>query len=545
VTRTFDVIVVGAGSAGIPLATRVVENTGRSVLLIEAGRSFNAVHEFPRDVLNARTYAPMLPGNPSNWSLTANLTDAITAPVARGKIVGGSSSINGMIYLRGTRSDFDGWAKLGNTGWGYEDVLPYFAKSESDRDFPDAEHHGSTGPMPVTRGLHGPRHSTTEALFGACEALGFPFVEDKNAPDTSGYGFLPLNVSEGVRVNTALAYLMRGRELGGLTIQPESLVHRVVIRDGRVAGVDVEQHGRMEFIGAEEVVLCAGALKSPQILMLSGIGPADELAKHGITVVQDAAGVGRGMADHPELFACYAPDGDTTQAPGSRIVEASLSFGSSITGADDDLEIIAMPGPFAKALKPDLSGATPAELMRRGVGAGAALARTSPSLLWRQVKRRNDLVLAMTVMQHDEHRGTVDLRSADPHDAPVIHYHYLETERDMVRARDGLSVALDIMRTAPFSRLVKARTAPGDGFERLTRAEQDGWIRSSLATAFHSCRSARMGLPDDPESVVDDRCRVYGVEGLRVADTSIFPTPISRGPHATAVMVGERVADFL
>lgn len=541
----YDTVVVGAGTTGSIIASRLSADSDRTVLVLEAGNGYSYPREFPADVLDATSFSAMLPGNPSTWLFMAQLTEEIAAPVTRGKIIGGSSAINGTIFQRGTRLDFERWVTLGNERWGFAEVLPFFNRSERDKDYPERSYHGSDGPMPVSRGRDGILHATTEAFFAASDALGYEEVEDKNAPDASGYGLLPLNVTEGVRVNTALAYLLPAMIRDNLELASNALVLRIMMSANKATGVEVEQFGKRVRVGAGEIVLCAGALKTPQLLMLSGIGPAAELRNMGIDVVADRPGVGHGLADHPELFVTYRPSDGLARRPRSRVPEAGLSFASSIPGAVDDLEIVASSYSTSTLLAPKLAGMSARACAQLALTAARTALSTSPQLLMAQFRQRNDLALALTVMGYDGVRGRVTLRSADPHDEPILAYHYLETDVDRRRARDGVKAMLDILRNPEYRGVVERITSPAPGVLESGDRGLDAWIRSSVVTAFHACRTARMGSESDPAAVVDQFGLVHGLDRLRIADTSIFPAPLSRGPHASAVMVAERIASAM
>jgi choline dehydrogenase-like flavoprotein len=539
VTRSpWDVVVVGAGSAGCALAARLVD-AGRRVLVLEAGADHPQPADFPAGLRDAATLGAATPGHPANWTYTAQLAEDVRYPVVRGRVLGGSSALNGTYFVRGTPADFDGWAAAGNDLWSAAAVLPAFCRSESDADFGDRPGHGAGGPMPVTR-LQ-PDHPVTEAFAAACAELGFPAEPDKNAGGPAGHGPIPVNVAHGVRVNTAMAYLSPRRGSPLLTVRGGTRVTRVVVERGRAVGVQTADG----VVRADEVVLAAGAVASPHLLMLSGIGPADQLRAVGVPVLVHAPGVGAEFSDHPDLYVTWQPSRRTPMPRGLLPLATALNTAASGSGPTADLEVMPWLKPFRKVLL-DRSAGSPlaglAEAVRRSAGTLRALRGASLHRLLDQARRRDDLYLAVALQQEDS-RGRLTLTSADPLVQPRIEHRYLTEERDRRRLREGVRLAAELLRTTAFAPLVAERTGLPDEVLAGDR-ELDRWTRRHLATAIHLAGSARMGPESDPGAVVDQHLRVRGVEGLRVVDTSVMPQVTSRGPAATAVMIGERAAEL-
>jgi choline dehydrogenase-like flavoprotein len=526
----WDVVVVGAGSSGCALAARLVD-AGRRVLVLEAGADHPQPADFPATLRDAATLGAATPGHPANWAYTAQLAEDVSYPVVRGRVLGGSSAVNGTYFVRGTDADFDGWAAEGNDLWSADAVLPAFCRSEADADFGDRPGHGADGPVPVTR-PH-PDHPVPDAFAAACAELGFPAEPDKNAGAAPGHGPVPLNVADGVRVNTAMAYLSPRRSSPLLTVRGATRVTRVVVEGGRAVGVQTADG----VVRAGEVVLAAGAVASPHLLMLSGIGPAGQLRAAGVPVLVDAPGVGAEFSDHPDLYVTWQP---ARRLPTPR---GLIPLATALNTAD--LEVMPWLKPFSKVLldrsQSPLAGVR--EALRGSVGTLRALRGASLHRLLDQARRRDDLYLAVALQQEDS-RGRLSLTSADPLVQPRIEHRYLTEEADRRRLREGVRLAAELLRSAAFAPLVAERTGlPEDvlGDDR----ELDRWTRRHLATAIHLAGTARMGPDDDPGAVVDQQLRVRGVDGLRVVDTSVMPRVTSRGPAATAVMIGERAAELM
>lgn len=500
-------VIVGAGTAGAALAARLSEDPEHRVTVLEAGRVPRTAEEFPRGLLDASTVEGAMPGHPANWSYLGHLTPDRPYTIARGRIVGGSSTINGGYFIRARPEDFDRWAAVAGPDWAYERVLPVLRDLERDLDLGAGPLHGGTGPVPVRRAVQA--NPVARAFTAAARELSFPDEPDKNAPGTPGVGAVPQNVVDGRRINTALAYLEPARERANLEVEGGCFVRRVLFDGGRAIGVDL---GGGRVIEADEVVLCAGGIGTPHLLLVSGIGPAEHLQAVGVPVVHDSPGVGRAFADHPEASVGWRASRDVVDPAAPETFTTALNFGDG----PGDLEIMACVTTIGRMLTGSSSD---------------------------QVAHGRDLVL-LVGLQHEQARGSITLESADPTVQPRIDYRYLSTSVDRARMRAGVRAAVALLRSRAFSGLF-ARLTELDEATLDDDAALDAWLLAHLGTAIHLCGSAPMGPASDPNAVTDGFGRVHGVPGLRIADTSILPDAPSRGPAATAVLIGELVARFM
>lgn len=509
----FDVVVVGAGSAGSVLAARLSENGSRRVGLIEWGDVPERLEAIPAEVRDARAMGATFADFPGNYQVPVALTSSVHQVVPRGRIAGGSSALNGAYFCRGTRQNFDHWAELGNDLWSYEQVLPFFRRLESDGDYPVDPAHGAEGPVPVTRGLDEERHPVSAAFDLACAEVGYPEQTDKNAPGELGHGPLPQNRRGDLRANMAICYLLPALRRPNLTVIGDAFARRVLIEGDRAVGVEVAVGGERREIGADEVVLSAGSVKSPHLLMLSGIGPAEQLRAQGIAVVADLP-VGAALRDHPCLAAAFVPRQIDPLPAGAGLFQSALSFTAADSPWPGDIEIYPLVLPIAEMMPAPGGGIY-------GGGEG--------------------LLSVVALLQQPQSAGTMTLRSADPEELPGIEYGYLAGESDRRRCREAIRATVELLETPAFAPIVAERGGPEPAALRSDR-ELDGWIAANIGTGIHMTSSCPLGPPGSDAAVVDGRCRVLGVDGLRVVDASVMPYITSHGPSATTTMIGERAA---
>ena len=497
-------IVVGAGSAGAALATRLSEDPERSVLLLEAGPDYPDLETMPVDLkFGWGTGADFVVEDEHNWKYTAKSTaKGPTMDVPRGKVTGGTSAINGQVFLRAIPEDFEYWVSMGNDEWSYEQVLPYYRKLETDTDFSD-DFHGTEGPIIVRRHPLDELQPDQAAFYNACVAAGYAENPDHNHPDATGVGPYPLNNPEGIRWSTAIGFLSMARHRINLTIRPNCTTRRVLFDDTRATGVEVESGGESFVVNGDEIILSAGPIGSPHLLMLSGIGPADQLAEHGISLVKDVPGVGQNLRDHPTVHVSWRARPDVP-APPQEVGPQKVALRYTAPGSDIKNDMI--------------------KVMRF---------------------RKIDRLLVMSVgLYLALGKGELKLQSPDPDVQPSLDYNYLQEPEDRRRLREGVRLCLELVDMKEFEKVVGERVNPDDAALASDNA-LDEWLMRSVSTMHHISCTAKMGPDSDPMAVVDQHGRVKGVQSLRVVDGSIMPDCTRANTNVPIMMMAERIADFI
>lgn len=523
---TFDYIVVGAGSAGCVLANRLSESGRHRVLLLEAGGADrNPWIHIPLG------YGKLFTNPHVNWLYNSEPEPELNnrqIMQPRGKVLGGSSSINGLLYLRGQPEDFDHWRQLGNAGWSFDDVLPYFRKSEDQQRGADALH-GAGGPLAVSDVCE--PHPLCDAFIEASQQAGFPRNDDFNGSTQEGAGYFQLTARNGRRCSTAVGYLKPARQRANLKVAANALTTRILFKGRSAVGVEYQQAETTHTASAGEVILAAGAINSPQVLQLSGVGPAALLQSFGIPVVADMPGVGSDLQDHLQAriaYRCTEPITMNDVVNNWRLkIAAGLRYALYRKG-----------------------------LLAIGAGYAGGFFRTGPSVATPDVQAHFIIFsadksgaalhpfpgfIASICQLRPESRGHVHIKSADPGAAPAIQPRYLSARHDQEVMVAGMMLLRGIMGQPAMRRYIAEERAPGDAC--VSDADILAYIREAGTTIFHPTGTCRMG--SDPTAVVDERLRVRGLSGLRVVDGSIMPTVVSGNTNAAIVMIGEKGADMI
>jgi choline dehydrogenase-like flavoprotein len=528
VTDVFDFVVVGGGSGGCTVAGRLSEDPKTSVALLDAGgRNDNWVVTTPFALVL------MVAGNVNNWAFNTVPQKGLNGRIGyqpRGKGLGGSSAINAMVYIRGHRADYDQWAALGNAGWSFADVLPYFKRAENNSDF-DGEYHGKGGPLAVNKSRTG--NPVQQIFLQAAQEAQFRLREDFNADDHEGLGIYQLTQENGERCSAARAYIhphMNSR--ANLRVETHAYATRILFDGKRAVGVEYRQGKEFKQIRARrEVILAAGAFQTPQLLMLSGVGDSAAIGKHGIATVHHAPGVGQNLQDHPDFVFGYMSDNPNFNGISlkalPRLLRAIRQYRRERTGPMTSN--FAECGGFLKT-RPDL------DIPDIQLHFGMAMADDHG-----RKRHRGTGFSCHVCLLRPKSRGSVSLLSADPHAPPLIDPNFFGEEDDLETMVAGFKTTRRLMETPALRALQKKEmfTAGVHGDDDIRRL-----LRARVDTVYHPVGTAKMGV-NDPMAVVDPKLRVYGVEGLRVVDASIMPTLIGGNTNAPTIMIGEKAADMI
>ena len=500
----YDTLIVGAGSAGNILAARLTEDSTRQLLLLEAGPDYPTLDSLPPDVRLGYESSSGIISMSHDWGYTGRATALRTdMAVPRGRIVGGSSAVNAQIFLRGVPEDFDAWAALGNDQWAFEQVLPYYCKLENDLDFGAADYHGNDGPIGVRRYPEEEWGPDQSAWAEACRQAGFPECPDANQPNSTGVGPYPLNNIDGVRQSTAITYLAAARGRPNLRIMGDCTTRRILLESGRAVGVEVERSGQVEKVFADEVVLCAGAVGTPQIMMLSGIGPVPLLREIGVDVLHNLPGVGQNLRDHPTVNLLWQSKvGPTNRYHPHQVALRYTADGSAM---HNDMIVYV-------AAVPDPNGET------------------------------DEFIFVRPTVNLAVGQGEFRLRSPGIHDKPLLSYRYYEESFDRTRQREAIRLCTELIEEHPGFRQLVGQVLNGPGSALHDDAALDRWMFANSDTGHHTSSTCKMGPHNDPQAVADQTGRVHGIDGLRIVDASLMPDSVRANINATVMMMAEKIA---